>query len=139
LRRTDHSDTPRNFFFDASEIITPKSKRPAPTGCEACGLDKDVITPRMEPHGRGRLGILIVGEAPGEKEDQLGRPSADPEPCVVLDPYAGTGTTLAVAESMGMISVGIELNPKYVEMIRQRILYGNVGSGKDIISGKKFF
>jgi DNA modification methylase len=60
-------------------------------------------------------------------------------PCRVLDPYAGTGTTLAVAESMGMVSVGIELNPKYVEMIRQRILYGNVGSGKDIISGKKFF
>jgi len=38
-----------------------------------------------------------------------------------------------------MISVGIELNPKYVEMIRQRILYENIGSGKDIISGKKFF
>ena len=72
------------------------------------------------------------------------RPSCDcptlpSVPCRVLDPYAGTGTTLAVAESMGMISVGIELNPKYVEMIRQRILYENIGSGKDIISGKKFF
>ena len=68
---------PRNFFFDATEIIAPKPKRPAPTGCEACGLDKDVITPRMEPHGRGRLGILIVGEAPSEKDDQMGRPFSD--------------------------------------------------------------
>jgi DNA modification methylase len=64
---------------------------------------------------------------------------ADSEPCHVLDPYAGTGTTLAAAEAMGIVSVGIELNPKYVEMIRQRILYKDAGSGKDIISGKKFF
>ncbi|NNU50443.1 site-specific DNA-methyltransferase [Rhizobium sp. WYCCWR 11279] len=42
---------------------------------------------------------------------------------VVLDPYAGSGTTLAVAASRGLPSVGIELNPKYVTLARQRLTH----------------
>lgn len=37
----------------------------------------------------------------------------------VLDPFAGRGTTLMVAERLGRHSIGIELNPAYVEMIRR--------------------
>lgn len=47
--------------------------------------------------------------------------AADPVPAVVLDPYAGSGTTLQVAHQLGRSYIGIELNPEYVEMIRQRI------------------
>jgi len=39
---------------------------------------------------------------------------------VVLDPFAGSGTTNIVAEKLGRNSIGIELNPKYVEMIKKR-------------------
>src|SRR5690606_23150637 len=35
--------------------------------------------------------------------------------CVVLDPFAGSGTTLLVAERLGRQAVGIEINPEYVE------------------------
>lgn len=42
-------------------------------------------------------------------------------PCVVLDPFAGTGTTLAVASWMGRNSIGIELSDKYCELIADRI------------------
>ncbi len=42
-------------------------------------------------------------------------------PAVVLDPFAGTGTTLAVAFSLGRDSVGIELQPKYETMARRRL------------------
>lgn len=41
---------------------------------------------------------------------------------VVLDPYAGSGTTLAVAASRGLPSIGIELSPHYVTLARQRLI-----------------
>ncbi len=42
------------------------------------------------------------------------------EPCTVLDPFAGSGTTGMVALELGRKAVLIELNPKYVELIEQR-------------------
>ncbi len=48
--------------------------------------------------------------------------NAAPEPCTVLDPFAGSGTTGMVALRAGRNFVGIELNPEYVEMARGRIL-----------------
>lgn len=44
-----------------------------------------------------------------------------PENGVVLDPFAGSGTTLAVALSLGRHALGIEINPEYVELIRKRL------------------
>lgn len=42
-------------------------------------------------------------------------------PAVVLDPFAGAGTTLLVAEQLGRDSIGIELNPEYADMAKSRI------------------
>jgi len=39
----------------------------------------------------------------------------------VLDPFAGTGTTLVTAYQVGRNSIGIEIDPKNVEMIRLRL------------------
>ncbi len=39
----------------------------------------------------------------------------------VLDPYAGSGTTGVVAKQLGRSFIGIELNPVYCEMARERI------------------
>ncbi|MBI5196224.1 MAG: site-specific DNA-methyltransferase [Nitrospirae bacterium] len=39
----------------------------------------------------------------------------------VLDPFAGTGTTLVVAEQLGRKSLGIELDPMNVECIENRL------------------
>lgn len=46
---------------------------------------------------------------------------ADVSPCVVLDPFAGAGTVSLVAERLGRDSIGIELNPAYVELAAERI------------------
>jgi site-specific DNA-methyltransferase (adenine-specific) len=40
----------------------------------------------------------------------------------VLDPFAGSGTTGEVAERLGRGAVLIELNPKYVETIKARLV-----------------
>lgn len=42
-------------------------------------------------------------------------------PCTVLDPFAGSGTTLAVSLELGRSSVGCELNPEYVALAERRI------------------
>lgn len=52
------------------------------------------------------------------------------EPCIlagcpaggtVLDPFMGSGTTLAVAKEHGRSGIGIELNPDYIVLARRRI------------------
>ena len=41
-------------------------------------------------------------------------------PCTVLDPFAGSGTTCAVASRLGRDSIGIELNEEYLKLARKR-------------------
>jgi len=41
---------------------------------------------------------------------------------VVLDPFMGSGTTAVVAEKLNRRWIGIELNPKYCEIAKKRIL-----------------
>ncbi len=41
--------------------------------------------------------------------------------CKVLDPFAGSGTALWVAENHGRDSIGIELSPEYVKLIENRM------------------
>ena len=41
----------------------------------------------------------------------------------VLDPYAGSGTTLAVAVRRGCAAIGIDLNPDNCQLARRRIIF----------------
>lgn len=50
--------------------------------------------------------------------------AADIIPCTVLDPFAGSGTTLMVAQNMGRKAIGIELNPEYIKLIKKRTHQG---------------
>jgi len=39
---------------------------------------------------------------------------------LVYDPFLGSGTTLAAAEVAGRVCCGIELDPRYVDVVVQR-------------------
>lgn len=45
-----------------------------------------------------------------------------PEGGVVLDPFAGTGTTLVAARRLNRRGIGIDISPKYIELSAERIL-----------------
>lgn len=47
--------------------------------------------------------------------------AGEPVPCVVLDPFLGSGTTVAVARELGRYGVGCELNQQYADLARIRI------------------
>ena len=69
------------------------------------------------PGFRQRLVRLVEGEA--------WRPACNcnlhPIPATVIDPFAGSATTLAVARRLGRRSIGIELSPEYIELARRRL------------------
>ncbi len=99
-------------------------------------LDESVDTGRkwverrvLDPAGRNKRSVWTVATAPYPEAHFATYPPDLIKPCimagtkcgdVVLDCFAGSGTTGAVALELGRKAVLIELNPKYVELIRQR-------------------
>ena len=47
--------------------------------------------------------------------------AGNPVPCVTLDPFMGRGTVALVSRELGRSSIGIELNPEYVEISRKNL------------------
>lgn len=56
-------------FFDRHEL-RELSQEPKKPDCARCKLHLNCYSPKMEAHGQGKKGILLVGEAPGTHEDR---------------------------------------------------------------------
>jgi DNA modification methylase len=85
---------------------------------------------QMNPLGRNKRSVWTVATKPFKEAHFATFPPELPEICIkagcpesgtVLDPFAGAGTTLYVAEQLGRNSIGIELNPDYCNIIRRRM------------------
>jgi len=84
----------------------------------------------VNPNGRNARTVWTIATEPYPGAHFAVFPSEIPKRCilagcpengVVLDPFAGSGTTLAVAVSLGRQAIGLELNPEYVALIRERM------------------
>ena len=60
-------------FFAPSTLQKEKPVGLVPK-CGACQIFKTCQSPKMPVYGRGKAEVLVVGEAPGETEDEQGRP-----------------------------------------------------------------
>ncbi len=58
------------------------------------------------------------------------RVSSNPQE-LVLDPFAGSGTTLSVAKKLGRRWIGLELSQEYVDFVNQRLAAAQVGDPLD--------
>ena len=79
---------------------------------------------------RNRRSVWTVTTKPYSGAHFAVMPSDLVEPCIkagcpeggtVLDPFAGSGTTLAVAAELGRSGIGCELNPEYIALAERRI------------------
>jgi hypothetical protein len=60
-----------------------------------------------------------TGWQPSCYHDDVRRPS--PIPATVLDPFAGSGTSILVALQLNRSAIGIELSPTYAQLARRRV------------------
>lgn len=107
--------------------------------CPHCGKPWERVTEktRYEP----KTGLRFVDESRGDKTRKLNGseynrqvktiaeyfrpvctcPEHKPRPCVVFDPFIGSGTTIVVANALGRHGIGCDLSVDYLAMARQRI------------------
>ena len=110
----------QNYYYDVSAVKGPNGRRlrtmwdinTEPRRRSAGGIDDH---PAVMPMTLARRCITITSR-PGD---------------VVMDPYAGSGTTLLAAQELGRSWVGIELNPEYINLIERRLLSGPVAERID--------
>jgi DNA modification methylase len=89
-----------------------------------------LASPKGTPSNRkGEIETKTLGWRPGcdcEGVDRWITRVSVPEageptkPCIVLDPFVGSGTTVKVAQDLGRIGIGLDLKPEYLKMGRHR-------------------
>jgi DNA modification methylase len=95
-------------------VVERETSTPARVG-GAKTAGADVHNSSNRPGGFYDSATVTTGWSPSCTCD-----AGNPVPQTILDPFAGSGTTLGVANRLGRHSVGIELNPEYVPMIERR-------------------
>lgn len=99
----------QNYYYDVEAVCGPNGRRlrtvwDTPTEPRK-RLDGHDDHPAPMPMTLARRCVAITSREDG----------------VVLDPYAGSGTTLLAAQELGRKWIGIELKPSFVDLIERRM------------------
>ena len=131
------------YFYDA-EAVSEASTGQCGAAASFRRTTKDHLIPgqsavqhrmnrkdREDSGRRNRRSVWTISTKPYSGAHFAVMPADLVEPCIkagcpeggtVLDPFAGSGTTLAVAAEQGRSGIGCELNPDYIELAERRIL-----------------
>jgi DNA modification methylase len=87
------------------------------------GFARDVREPDGRRNGTGMAGKPCLVKRVATLGWQPSCPHGDllPIPATVFDPFAGSGTTLVVAEALGRRAIGLDLSREYLTLARRRI------------------
>ena len=130
------------YFYDA-EAVSEASTGQCGAAASFRRTTKDHLIPgqsavqhrmnrkdREDSGRRNRRSVWTISTKPYSGAHFAVMPPDLVEPCIkagcpeggtVLDPFAGSGTTLAVAAEQGRNAIGCELNPEYIALAKKRI------------------
>ena len=104
--------------------------------CSSCGTPHERVVDRKRVATRPGTDTKVTGDkmTDGNRDPQRHVTTttttgwgptcscnASTSPCTVLDPFGGSGTTLAVAAELGLNGIGFELNDDYIGLAEERI------------------
>lgn len=131
---------PKNYTFNADSVRVPSARmttyadpRANPVG--KLPDDTWLLRPQeSDDHFRADQDTWFISRICGTFKERVDHPCQMPEAVldriirvatnpgdVVLDPFAGSGTTLAVAKKLGRRYLGVELSEQYADGVRKRL------------------
>jgi site-specific DNA-methyltransferase (adenine-specific) len=141
---------PKNYTFNADSVRVPSARMTiyADTRANPVGKLPDdtwVLRPQeTEEHFRTDQDTWFVSRVCGTFHERTEHPCQMPEAVLeriirvasnpgdlVIDPFAGSGTTLAVAKRLGRRFLGVELSEQYADGIRKRLQQIEFGVDED--------
>jgi hypothetical protein len=103
--------------------LTDSEFRPIEGKGGTTGRSKNSDTTRLDKNGWNGAGYPIGERVYNITGYSCGcdEPTAPTRPAVVLDPFAGTGTTVGVARQLGRYGIGLDLSADYLRLARWRV------------------
>jgi site-specific DNA-methyltransferase (adenine-specific) len=131
---------PKQYTFNANDVRVPSARQTTYADARANPAgklpdDTWVLRPQeSEEHFSSEKDTWYIPRVCGTFKERTGHPCQMPEAVLeriirvasnpgdtVLDPFAGSGTTVAVAKRLRRRYLGIELSTDYAEAIRERL------------------
>jgi site-specific DNA-methyltransferase (adenine-specific) len=131
---------PKNYTFNPDPVRVPSARQTTYADRRANPVgklpdDTWVLRPQeTEDHFRADQDTWFVSRVCGTFKERVNHPCQMPEALLeriirvasnpgdlVIDPFAGSGTTLAVAKKLGRRYLGVELSDVYADGVRKRL------------------